>query len=88
MAERADSGVWGLLALVFGLAGVVAPFLPMDMSGYRQYAAFPFALPGLVFSIVGLIGNRRAKAVAVFGAMFSGLALCVGGYLVFAFTLR
>jgi hypothetical protein len=70
-----------VLALVLGLAAVVAPFLPMDMTGYRQYAAFPCAVPALVLALAGLIGNRRGKPAAAIGAITSVLALCIGAFM-------
>jgi hypothetical protein len=68
----------GVLAFVLGLAALVVPFLPVDMTGYRQYTAFPFALPGVGLAIAGLIGARRAKPLAVVGAVLCVLALGVG----------
>ena len=72
----------GVLAFVLGLAALVAPFLPIDMTGYRQYAAFPLALPGVGLAIAGLIGSRRGKPLAVVGAVLCVLALGVGWIMV------
>jgi hypothetical protein len=82
------SGLLAVAALILGLAGLVAPFLPMAMDGFRQYAAFPFALPGLGLAIAGLIGRRRAKPLAAIAAMLSVLALAVGAYMVVAYTFN
>ncbi|WP_371401892.1 DUF308 domain-containing protein [Kribbella sp. NBC_00662] len=72
------SAVLGVLAFVLGLAALVAPFLPVDMTGFRQYAAFPFALPGVGLAIGGLTGDRRGKPLAVVGAVLCALALGIG----------
>jgi hypothetical protein len=78
-AERpAGSSLMAVLALVLGLVALVVPFLPMDMTGFRQYAALPFALPGIGIAIVGLSGRRRGKPVAVVGAILCAIALVLG----------
>ncbi|WP_328999304.1 hypothetical protein OHA18_33270 [Kribbella sp. NBC_00709] len=84
-AGAKGSALLGVLALVVGLAGVVAPFAPTDMSGYRQYAAFPFAITGFALALAGLIGNRRGKPVAALGGMFSLLAFAIGAFMVFTY---
>ncbi|MER7247774.1 hypothetical protein [Kribbella sp. NPDC000426] len=81
-AQPKGTATLGVLAFVLGLAGLVAPFLPIDMTGYRQYAAFPLALPGVGLAIAGLIGARRGKPVAVVGAVLCVLALGVGWIMV------
>jgi hypothetical protein len=73
----------GVLAFVLGLVALVAPFLPIDMTGFRQYAAFPFALPGVGLAIAGLIGARRGKPLAAVGAVLCVLALGIGAIMVF-----
>ncbi|MQA78475.1 MAG: hypothetical protein GEV10_08350 [Streptosporangiales bacterium] len=55
------------------------PFLPIDMTGVRPYIAFPFGLPGIVLAIVGCIGRRRGKPLAVVGAILSVVGLVLGG---------
>jgi hypothetical protein len=80
------SGLPAVASLFLGLAGLVAPFLPMAMDNFRQYAAFPFAVPGLALGIAGLIGRRRAQPLAAIGAMVSVLALGIGAYMVLALT--
>jgi hypothetical protein len=68
----------GVIALVLGLAGVVVTFLPMHLFGLRPYVAWAFGLPGFVVAILGLLGHRRGKALAVIGALLSLLAVLVG----------
>jgi hypothetical protein len=82
------SGLLAVASLILGLAGLVAPFLPMNMDGFRQYAAFPFALPGLVLAIAGLAGRRRAQPVAAIGALVSVFALAIGAYMVLAYNFN
>jgi hypothetical protein len=85
VARPAGSAVLGVLALIVGLAGLVAPFLPMDMTGFRQYAAVPFAVPGLALAIAALAGNRRGKPVATIGLVVNLLAAAIGAYMVVTF---
>jgi hypothetical protein len=82
------SGLPAVAALILSVAGLVVPFLPMAMEGYRQYTAFPFALPGFALAIVGLTGRRRAQPLAAIGAMVSVLALGIGGYMVLAYNFN
>ncbi len=70
--------VLGVLALVLGLVGVVATFLPIDLTGVRAYLAWTFGLPGFVIAILGLLGDRRGKPLAVAGALLSLLAVFIG----------
>ncbi|MFC6156999.1 hypothetical protein [Kribbella jiaozuonensis] len=84
-AQRKSTALLGVLAFVLGLAALVAPFLPIDMTGFRQYAAFPFALPGVGLAIAGLIGPRRGKPLAVVGAVLCGLALGVGAIMLVSY---
>jgi hypothetical protein len=81
------SGLPAVASLILGLAGLAAPLLPMAMDGFRQYAAFPFALPGVALGIAGLIGRRRAQPLAAIGALVSVVALAIGAYMVFAYNL-
>ncbi|WP_112267147.1 hypothetical protein [Lentzea terrae] len=68
----------GLLALILGVLGVVATFLPIDLTGVRAYVAWAFGLPGIVIAAVGLLGHRRGKPMAAIGALLSLLALVIG----------
>ncbi|MGW7686834.1 hypothetical protein ACWGID_39210 [Kribbella sp. NPDC054772] len=92
-APRATgSAVLGVLALVLGFAGVVAPLLPfsnlIDRFPIRQYLAFPFAVPALALAIACLAGNRRGKAAAAIGMIFAVLALIVGAIMVYNYDFR
>ena len=68
----------GLLALILGVLGVVATFLPIDLTGVRAYVAWAFGFPGIVIAAVGLLGHRRGKPMAAIGALLSLLALVIG----------
>ncbi|WP_239070246.1 hypothetical protein [Amycolatopsis sp. SID8362] len=65
-------------ALVLGLLALVLPFLPVDMTGFRAYVAFPFGLAGLVLGVLGCVGRRGGKPLATIGAVLSFLALVFG----------
>jgi hypothetical protein len=78
MSDGAKGPGLGVAALLLGLLGVVATFLPMDLTGVRPYVAWAFGLPGFVVAILGLLGDRRGKAFAVAGALLSLLAVLIG----------
>ncbi|EOD63142.1 hypothetical protein [Amycolatopsis vancoresmycina] len=87
-AER-PKGPWlAVAAVVLGGLGCVVPLLPIDLTGVRAFVAFPFALPGLVSGVLGCVGRRQAKALAVVGVVLSGLALLLGVIMVAGFVLR
>lgn len=75
---RPKGPLLGMLALILGVVGVVATFLPIDLTGVRSYLAWAFGLPGIVVAALGLLGHRRGKAMAGIGAMLSLLALVIG----------
>ncbi|TCC65484.1 hypothetical protein E0H73_00615 [Kribbella pittospori] len=68
----------GVAALIVGLLGCVVPLLPMNMDGIRAYTPIPFAVLGILLAVLGCIGRRRGKALAVVGWMLSVLALIMG----------
>ncbi|MGW4484860.1 hypothetical protein ACWEOE_13570 [Amycolatopsis sp. NPDC004368] len=68
----------GALALVFGVLGLVVPFLPLPLDHVRSWIAFPFAVVAFALGVVGCIGRRPVKALAVIGMMCATLALVVG----------
>lgn len=69
---------FAVLAMVLGLLGLVVPFLPFDMTGFRQYTAFPFAIPGVILAILGCVGPYKGKPLAVIGGIVAGFALIIG----------
>ena len=68
----------GVAALIVGLLGCAVPLLPMNMDGIRAYTPVPFAVLGILLAVLGCIGRRRGKALAVVGWMLSVLALIMG----------
>ncbi len=65
-------------AVVFGLIGCVVWALPVNLDRLRAYSPFPFALTGLVLAVVGCVGPRRGKPLAVIGWILSFIALILG----------
>lgn len=71
-------------SLILGVLACVVPLLPtytavlVSLEMVRPLLWFPFAIPGFVLGIIGLRGRRSGQLLAVFGAMFSVLAL-IGG---------
>jgi hypothetical protein len=82
---RRGSGVFGVTAFVLGVLAVVAPLLPMDMTGFRQYVAFPFAVPGITLAAVGLAAHRHARPAAAAGLILSTLALGIATFMTVTF---
>ncbi|TQL79369.1 hypothetical protein FB566_4970 [Stackebrandtia endophytica] len=68
-----------MLSLLLALIGLVYPFLPFDMDGYRQLIGFPLGAIGMVLGILGVVGLRSAKPLAAVGIGFSCLTLGVSG---------
>ncbi|CAM02103.1 hypothetical protein A8924_3216 [Saccharopolyspora erythraea NRRL 2338] len=54
----------------------------------RHYLAFPFALAGLALGIVGCVGHRRGKLLAVVGAVLSFLSLGLGMAMLVGYALH
>jgi hypothetical protein len=78
----------GVLGLLLGLFGVVVWALPIDEDQVRQFTPFPFAIGGIVLSIMCLNGRGRGGAVAGVGLVLSGLALIFGLILVTNYWLH
>jgi hypothetical protein len=78
LGPRPKGSFLGVAALALGTIGVVATFLPIDLTGVRAYVAWAFGLPGFVVAILGLLGDRRGKPLAVIGALLSLLAVLIG----------
>ncbi|MBO0853092.1 MAG: hypothetical protein J2P18_04920 [Nocardia sp.] len=66
-----------MAAVLLGIVGIVLPFLPLNLTGIRPLIGLPFAVAGLACALAGCIGNRRAKGLAIAGALLSTLALAV-----------
>jgi hypothetical protein len=67
-----------VLATILGLVGCVVWALPFNLDNLRAWSPFPFALPGLVLAVLGCIGPRRGKPLAVIGWILSFIALILG----------
>jgi hypothetical protein len=82
--EGSRSALPAVVSFLLGVLGCVVPLLPMlprlwlQLEGLRGYLALVFALPGFALAIVGLRGRRYGQLLAVFGAIFSVLALIMG----------
>ncbi|MFD7660035.1 hypothetical protein ACFV4N_39170 [Actinosynnema sp. NPDC059797] len=66
---------FAVAALVLAVLAWVVPLLPIDLSGVRHYVVFPFGLAGFVLGVLGGLGNRRGKPLAVVAALSSALAV-------------
>lgn len=78
----------GVLGLLLGLVGVVVWALPIDEDQIRQFTPFPFAIGGLVLSILCLTNRGRGTVLAGIGLLLSGLALIFGLILVTNYALH
>lgn len=85
-AQQAGSAVLGTLALIVGLAAVLAPFLSrVDLTAVRQYGTVVLAIPGLALAVVGLDRRRRGRPVAAIGLVVNLFALAILAPLALAF---
>ncbi|MEV6607679.1 hypothetical protein [Kutzneria sp. NPDC051319] len=76
-AQPGGSGL-AVIALLVGMFGCVVWLLPIYEANLRHYLPFPFAIGGIVLSIMCLSGHRRGTTTAVIGLLLSGLALLLG----------
>lgn len=67
-----------MVALFVGLFGCIVWALPIDENGARHILPFPFAVGGIVLSIMCLNGRGRGGTVAAIGLVLSSLALVLG----------
>ena len=63
--------IWGILAII-GMAVAIIPFL-----GALNYLNIPFAVFGLLFSVLVLIVSSK-KELAVAGCVLCGVAILLG----------
>ena len=63
--------IWGILAII-GMAVAIIPFL-----GALNYLNIPFAIFGLLFSVLALIVSSKKEA-AVAGCFLCGVAIFLG----------
>jgi hypothetical protein len=70
------------VALLVGLFGCIVWLLPINESGIRHYLPLPFAVGGIVLSVLCLSSHRRGTVAAVIGLLLSVLALILGTIMV------
>ena len=63
--------IWGILAII-GMAVAIIPFL-----GALNYLNIPFAIFGLLFSVLAIIVSSKKEA-AVAGCVLCGVAIFLG----------
>ena len=63
--------IWGILAII-GMAVAIIPFL-----GALNYLNIPFAVFGLLFSVLALIVSSK-KELALAGCVLCGVAILLG----------
>ncbi|MYC76211.1 hypothetical protein F4X10_10660 [Candidatus Poribacteria bacterium] len=63
--------IWGIFAII-GMAVAIIPFL-----GALNYLNIPFAVFGLLFSVLALIVSSK-KELAVAGCVLCGVAILLG----------
>ncbi|WP_345030054.1 hypothetical protein [Kutzneria kofuensis] len=67
-----------MVALLVGLFGCIVWALPIDEDRARHFLPFPFAVAGIVLSIMCLNGRGRGGTTAAIGLVLSSLALVLG----------
>jgi hypothetical protein len=76
--RQQDGAGLAVIALLLGLFGCIVWLLPIFEAGLRHYLPLPFAVGGIVLSIMCLSAHRRGATMAVIGLLLSGLALILG----------
>jgi Ni/Fe-hydrogenase subunit HybB-like protein len=66
----------GVLGFIFSLAGIFLPIPVLDVM---------ISIAGLVLSIVGMIGNRRYRGLAIAGLVISIFSI-IGGIVLIMFA--
>ncbi|GAA4525958.1 hypothetical protein [Amycolatopsis samaneae] len=87
-ADRPQGMGYAVAALVLGLCACVAPLLPVDLTGVRAYVAFPPGVVGVALGIIGCLGARRGKALAIVGMVLCGIGMLLGVIMVANLTVR
>jgi hypothetical protein len=76
-------GPWlAVAALILGIAGCGVWMLPYNLDTLRAYSPLPFGLLGIVLAVVGCIGPRRGKPLAVIGWILSFIALTLAAIMI------
>ena len=66
----------GLLFGIFSIIGIFIAFLPF--LGWMNWGVIPFALAGLVISIIGTATAKRSKGMGVTAIALCCIAIIVG----------
>ena len=64
--------IWGLLAII----GMFVASIPL--LGWMNWANIPFAIVGLVISIVGIVTTRGSKGKGIAGIILCAIAIIWG----------
>ena len=68
--------VLGFLFSIFSIMGMFVAFLPL--LGWMNWGVIPFALAGLVISIIGTATAKRSKGMGVAAIALCCIAIIVG----------
>lgn len=70
--------VLGLLFGIFSILGMFVAFLPL--LGWMNWGVIPFAIAGLVVSIIGVATARKSNSVGVAAIVLCCIAIVVGAF--------
>ena len=66
----------GLLFGIFSIIGMFIAFLPL--LGWMNWGVIPFAIAGLVVSIIGVATVRKSNKLGVAAIVLCGIAIVIG----------
>jgi len=68
----------GLLFGIFSIMGMFVAFLPL--LGWMNWGVIPFAIAGLVISIIGIATSRKSIRLGVAAIVLCCIAIVVGAF--------
>ena len=68
----------GLLFGIFSIIGMFIAFLPL--LGWMNWGVIPFAIAGLVISIIGVATARKSSKLGVAAIVLCGIAIVIGAF--------
>ena len=68
--------VIGLIFGIFSCMGMFVAFLPF--LGWMNWGVIPFAIAGLVISIIGIATSRKSNRIGVAAIILCAIAIVVG----------
>ena len=68
----------GLFFGIFSIIGMFIAFLPL--LGWMNWGVIPFAIAGLVISIIGVATAKKSNRLGVAAIVLCGIAIVIGAF--------